>query len=164
MHSGKLEFLALKWAICERFRDYLFHVPHFEVYTDNNPLTYILTTAKLNATGHRWVAELADFNFTIKYRPGRCNADADGLSRMLLDIDQYMKLCTEEINQDVISATVQGVILNFKDDHLWTSGIHLQAVHLVEDNISLPTNLCLSQEQIKQSQEKDPVINSKLNT
>ncbi len=159
MHSGKLEFLALKWAICERFRDYLFHVPHFEVYTDNNPLTYILTTAKLNATGHRWVAELADFNFTIKYRPGRCNADADGLSRMLLDIDQYMKLCTEEINQDVISATVQGVILNFKDDHLWTSGIHLQAVHLVEDNISLPTNLCLSQEQIKQSQEKDPVIN-----
>ncbi len=159
MHSGKLEFLALKWAICERFRDYLFHVPHFEVYTDNNPLTYILTTAKLNATGHRWVAELADFNFTIKYRPGRCNVDADGLSRMPLDIDQYMTLCTEEINQDVISATVQGVILNFKDDPLWTSGIHLQAVHLVEDNISLPTNLCLSQEQIKQSQEKDPVIN-----
>ncbi len=146
MHSGKLEFLALKWAICERFRDYLFHVPHFEVYTDNNPLTYILTTAKLNATGHPWVAELADFNFTIKYRPGRCNADADGLSRMLLDIEQYMKLCTEEINQNVISATVQGVILNFKDDHLWTSGIHLQAVHLMEDNISLPTNLCLSQE------------------
>ncbi|RXN17604.1 Retrovirus-related Pol poly from transposon [Labeo rohita] len=158
MHSGKLEFLALKWAICERFRDYLFHASHFEVYTDNNPLTYILTTAKLNATGHRWVAELADFNFTIKYRPGRCNADADGLSRMPLDIDQYMKLCTEEINQDVISATVQGVMLTFKDAPLWTSGIDLQAVHLVEDEISLPTNLSLSQEQIKQSQQKDPVI------
>lgn len=158
MHSGKLEFLALKWAICERFRDYLFHAPHFEVYTDNNPLTYILTTAKLNATGHRWVAELADFNFTIKYRPGRCNADADGLSRMPLDIDQYMKLCTEEINQDVISASVQGVVLTVKDAPLWTSGIHLQAAQLVEDNVSLPTNLCLSQDQIKQSQEKDPVI------
>lgn len=24
LHSGKLEFLALKWAVCERFRDYLF--------------------------------------------------------------------------------------------------------------------------------------------
>ena len=37
MHSGKLEFLALKWSICERFRDYLYYAPHFVVYTDNNP-------------------------------------------------------------------------------------------------------------------------------
>lgn len=71
MHSGKLEFLALKWAICERFRDYLYHAPHFVVYTDNNPLTYILSTAKLNATGHRWVGELSEFDFSIKYRPGK---------------------------------------------------------------------------------------------
>lgn len=46
-----LEFLALKWTICKRFRDYLFHTPHFVVYTDNNPLMYILTTVKLNTTG-----------------------------------------------------------------------------------------------------------------
>ena len=25
LHSGKLEFLALKWAVCEKFRDYLFY-------------------------------------------------------------------------------------------------------------------------------------------
>lgn len=37
LHSGKLEFLALKWAICERFRDYLFHASSFVVYTDKNP-------------------------------------------------------------------------------------------------------------------------------
>ncbi|KAJ8010531.1 hypothetical protein DPEC_G00076050 [Dallia pectoralis] len=37
LHSGKLEFLALKWAVCEKFRDYLFYAPHFTVYTDNNP-------------------------------------------------------------------------------------------------------------------------------
>ncbi|XP_035664236.1 uncharacterized protein LOC118407810 [Branchiostoma floridae] len=81
MHSGKLEFLALKWSITEKFRDYLYHAPSFEVYTDNNPLTYVLSTAKLNATGHRWVAELVDYNFSIKYRPGKANADADVLSR-----------------------------------------------------------------------------------
>ena len=91
LHSGKLEFLAMKWAICECFRDYLYHAPSFVVYTDNNPLTYMLTTAKLKATGHRWVAELASYNFTICYRPGKTNADADGLSRMPLDIDSYMK-------------------------------------------------------------------------
>lgn len=28
-HSGKLEFLALKWAVCEKFRDYLFSAPNF---------------------------------------------------------------------------------------------------------------------------------------
>ena len=79
LHSGKLEFLALKWAITDRFKDYLSYAPHFTVYTDNNPLTYVLTTAKLNAVGIRWVNELADFNFTIKYRPGRENIDADAL-------------------------------------------------------------------------------------
>ncbi|KAI3369399.1 hypothetical protein L3Q82_007472 [Scortum barcoo] len=46
LHSGKLEFLALKWAVCEKFRDYLYYAPHFTVYTDNNPLTYVMSTAK----------------------------------------------------------------------------------------------------------------------
>jgi hypothetical protein len=61
MHSGKLEFLALKWAVTEKFRDYLYYAPEVTVYTDNNPLTYTFTTAKLNATGHRWMAELSQF-------------------------------------------------------------------------------------------------------
>ena len=37
MHSGKLEFLALKWSVTEQFRDYLYYAPEFVVYTDNNP-------------------------------------------------------------------------------------------------------------------------------
>ena len=84
--SGKLEFLVMKWAICERFRGYLYYAPSFIVYTENNPLTYVLTTAKLNATLLRWVAKLPDFRFTIKYRPGSQNADR--LSRMPLDIEK----------------------------------------------------------------------------
>ena len=35
------------------------------MYMDNNLLTYILTTAKLDATGQRWVASLANYNFKI---------------------------------------------------------------------------------------------------
>ena len=66
LHSGKLEFLALKWAVTEKFRDYLYYSVPFSVYTDNNPLTYVLSSARLNATGQRWVSELADFHFTIK--------------------------------------------------------------------------------------------------
>ena len=52
----------------------------FEIITDNYPLTYILPTAKLDATGQCWVASPSDFNFTIKYRSGKKNADAGGLS------------------------------------------------------------------------------------
>ena len=77
LHSGKVEFLALKWAIWDQFRDYLFYPPSFKVYTDNNPVTYVLSSAKLNATGLRWIGELADFNFTIHYCPGKSNIDAN---------------------------------------------------------------------------------------
>lgn len=34
----KLEFLALKWSVCEKFHDYLYGA-NFVVVTDNNPLT-----------------------------------------------------------------------------------------------------------------------------
>ena len=50
-HSSKLEFLALKWAVTEQFREYLQYQP-FTVWTDNNPLTYILMTPNLDALGH----------------------------------------------------------------------------------------------------------------
>ena len=39
----------------------------FDVCTDNNPLTYVLTTAKLDAMGHRWITGLANYNFHIHY-------------------------------------------------------------------------------------------------
>ena len=53
LHAGNLEFLALKWAITDQFRDYLYYSPKFTVFTDNNPLTHILTSAKTNAMGER---------------------------------------------------------------------------------------------------------------
>jgi hypothetical protein len=50
------------------------------VFTDNNPLTYVLISAKLDSTGHRWIAALSYFVLEICYRPDRNNSDADGLS------------------------------------------------------------------------------------
>ena len=52
------------------------------MYTDNNPLTYILTTAKLDVTGQRWVASLANYNFKIFYKSGKLNIEADALSHI----------------------------------------------------------------------------------
>ena len=80
--THKLEFLALKWAVCEKFHEYLYGSKPFEVFTDNNPLTYVLTSAKLDACGQRWVAKLANYNFSIKYKCGVSNTEADAFSRI----------------------------------------------------------------------------------
>ncbi|KAK7491055.1 hypothetical protein BaRGS_00017751 [Batillaria attramentaria] len=77
--AHKLEFVALKWAVTDKFHDYLYGA-NFVVRTDNNPLTYFLTTTKLEAVGHRWVAQLANYNFSLEYCAGRLNRDADVLS------------------------------------------------------------------------------------
>ena len=77
----KLEFLHLKWAITEQFQEYLYRNT-FDVYTDNNPLTYVLTTAKLDAMGHRWITGLANSNFHIHYKSGKSNVEGDALSRI----------------------------------------------------------------------------------
>jgi transposase InsO family protein len=78
----KLEFLALYWAVTKKLKPYLHGTTNFTVTTDHNPLTYILTSAKLDSTGHRWLADLTNFNFDIEYKPGKHNGDADALSRM----------------------------------------------------------------------------------
>ena len=80
-HSSKLEFLALKWAVTEQFREYLQYQP-FTVWTDNNLLTYILTTLNLDALGHCWVAALAGYNMKLEYLKGSDNKIADTLSRL----------------------------------------------------------------------------------
>ena len=68
--AHKVEFLALKWALTDKFHDYLYGA-NFVVVTDNNPLKYILIPAKLDATGHRWLAALANYNFSLTYRSGK---------------------------------------------------------------------------------------------
>lgn len=67
----KLELLALKWAIMEIFRDLLMYAK-FTVVTNHNPLRH-LERANLGAVKQRWVAQLAEFNFEIHYKPGRSN-------------------------------------------------------------------------------------------
>ena len=80
-HSSKLEFLALKWAMTKQFREYLQYQP-FLVRTDNNPLTYVMTTPNLDAVGHRWVVAMAGYNFEIEYVRGTDNKVADTLSHV----------------------------------------------------------------------------------
>ncbi|KAK7909570.1 hypothetical protein WMY93_014254 [Mugilogobius chulae] len=157
LHSGKLEFLALKWAITERFRDYLFHAPHFTVYSDNNPLTYVTKSAKLNATGHRWVAELADYRFTIKYRPGTANRDADFLSRHK-PMHTIIKECTEECHQEDIEGIGLGMEGENRGEVNWISAVTCNIDALPEEASIVPPVQPLASKDIRAAQGADPVI------
>ncbi|KAK3101988.1 hypothetical protein FSP39_007897 [Pinctada imbricata] len=153
MHSGKLEFLALKWSVTDRFRDYLYYAPYFDVYSDYNPLQYIFTAPKMDATRLRWMSSLADFNFKVHYKPGCQNNDADGLSRMPLNIEQYSKQCTKECSQDLIDS----VISANQDDEpmqriLLSTEADQQAAVLLNQ---VKTDSSLSHNSICESQQQD---------
>ena len=79
------------WAVTEKVKDYVMG-PHFTVLRDNNPLTHILTSAKLDATGQRWASALGKCIFYIIYRTGLKNIDADSMSRY-----PYDKVSQEEV-------------------------------------------------------------------
>lgn len=66
-YVGKFEFLVLKWVVIEYFCDYFYYFLKFIVFMDNNFLIYILILVKLNVIGLRWVNELVDFYFDIRY-------------------------------------------------------------------------------------------------
>ena len=55
--------------------------------TDNNPLTYILTTPYLDPTQHCWTDLLSRFTFSIKYQKGRDSIVADALSHVALKLN-----------------------------------------------------------------------------
>ena len=82
----------------DKFHDYLYG-NIFDACTDNNPLTYVLKSAKLHATGHRWLAALSGYNIKLIYRSGKANGDADGLSRRPHE--------TNEMFPDVVKAVCQ---------------------------------------------------------
>ena len=54
--SAKIKLMALKWSVCDKFKDYLLG-SKFTVFTDNNPLCYI-KSSKLGAAQYVGSASL----------------------------------------------------------------------------------------------------------
>ena len=114
--SRKLELLALKWAVTEKFRDYLLSST-FTVLTDNKPLTYLQSKSKLRAVEQRCVSELASFNFRIKYHAGKQNTNADALSRLNwdkheeCDISQVEAVLASSLSTTAVPESLRGQLL-----------------------------------------------------
>ena len=129
--SAKLELLALKWAICDKFRDYLIG-SWFTMLTDNNPLTYVHTSC-LGAAQIRWLSDLMLFDFEIKYRAGKTNQAADALSQWPGNSDSLSESSDGEEEWDTISYEMVCQILNH---HLNSAKLPYHVKHEIQTNIA----------------------------
>lgn len=156
----QLEFLALKWAVVDKFHDYLYGAK-FTVRTDNNPLTYVLTTAKLNATGHRWLAALATYDFSVQYKPGRENIDADSLSRNHQETEEgWIEVPAPGMKALCCRVTTSGPSTSpFRlADQLGVSPEAIPAAYSYLTQIEGSELEQLSHEKLLEAQKSDPVI------
>ena len=74
------EALGVLWAV-NHYEEYL-EGNHFTVYTDHKPLVTLMTKAEPAKRLAHYAMQLEHFTFTIKYKPGVTNIDADALSRL----------------------------------------------------------------------------------
>ena len=156
-HSNKQEFLALKWAVTEQFHEYL--SPYrknrnkFVVHTDNNPLTYIFSSANLDAAGQRWVACLASYNFSLEYQKGKDNTVADFLSRMNEclpeeEVQEYLN----QIPYPGVKAVLNNAIMPIEERA--EQGVRPTPVGQSDGQEEATTNVT----DWKQEQKEDPVL------
>ena len=75
----ELEALAVVGAVKE-FYPYLYGFP-FQLLTDHNPLTSLKSMKDTGGRLTRWLLFLQQFNFTVEYKKGTSNKNADALSR-----------------------------------------------------------------------------------
>lgn len=144
----QLEFLALNWAAVDKFHYYLYGAK-FTVQTDNNPLTYVLTTAKLNATGHWRLAALATYDFDIQYGPGKNNIDADLLSRNMAESENVK---WEEIPQRGVKSLCKRIIVTEP------SGMPPRYVDFWAHPLTVSLMCSLSNADLREGQQKDNAI------
>ena len=129
-HSMKLEFLALKWAITEHFKEYLLYQP-FLVRTNNNPLTYIMSTPNLDATGYHWVSALAKYDYRLEYQKGQDNAAADALSQV-----------TTHLKPKAVQAVLDGVTMGALQRAEEENPAIIENNHQLEQEVRVGRNAC----------------------
>ena len=76
------ECLAVVWAT--EYFDYFLSGAPFTVITDHDPLTYLRAIPQPHGRLARWILRLEQYEYTMKYKPGKSIPHADALSRQPL--------------------------------------------------------------------------------
>ena len=73
-------------------------------------MTYVLTSAKLDACGQRWFAKFDNYNFTIRYRCGQSNVEAYAFSRISWPtvLSNHEDIDLEYMDTHVVNAVLIG--------------------------------------------------------
>jgi hypothetical protein len=78
-HATHRELLAVLSCV-KHWRVHLIDRP-FTIFTDHQPLVPLIKKREItDSRTLRWVYQLSEFAFTLKYRPGVSNQNADALS------------------------------------------------------------------------------------
>ena len=86
--ATELEGLAVVAAV-SHFDTYLVTHP-FTVETDHRALIFLNSARHSNGRLARWVLRLQPYSFSLRYRPGLLNANADAMSRLVGDGDPLL--------------------------------------------------------------------------
>ena len=162
--ATELEGLAMFRAI-NYFAHYLFGT-RFEVVTDHKALVSLLHSRVLNRRLHGWVLQLLEFDFTVQYRPGLENGDADALSRQAWDSrsgDPWMQQ-EEGVGDEPGLRTAPSCVVGGdvgpespQMDGVATSGVALQGLEEQQ-----PTEVAVCNEQENSVQEQESSVQGAL--
>ena len=151
--STKLEMLAVMWAVTKKFRDYLYG-NRFTLLTDNNPLSHMMS-AKKTAVDMSWLAELAEFNFDLKYRSKKSNVNADALSRHpVIDHGEVCEMSSEQLDLELPCSSTS------LDDELLCRCTEVEVSNLSDATFTpICSSISFSSIDIDKMQREDPDIN-----
>ena len=74
-----MEFAAIVFSL--KICCHYLYGEQFEVFSDHKSLKYIFTQRDLNMRQRRWMGYLENYDFTLRYHPGKENVVDDALNR-----------------------------------------------------------------------------------
>ena len=117
---------------------------HFSGGHFSLPTPTLLSSAKLDACGQRWVASLTNYNFRLFYKTGKTNTEVDALSRI-----------AREENHELESPVVKA-LLKTSQEADWTN-FNGNPTEIVCKSFQLVTEK-MTTEQWKNEQAEDEAI------
>ncbi|GJU29001.1 putative reverse transcriptase domain-containing protein [Tanacetum coccineum] len=118
-HDLELGFVVFALFI---WRHYLYDTK-CTVFTDHKSLQHILDQKEFNMRQHRWLKLLSDYDYKIRYHPGKANVVADALSRKERAKPLRVRALVMTINLNLPSQILEALMKalneeNVKDENL----------------------------------------------